>query len=107
MLTLTPNAVNKVKEFFTVEPESKGKCLRIAVEPSGCAGNQYAFGFDAKKDGDLEVPCGDFTLVLDPQSAQILDGSTVDYSEEGTSSGLKISNPNVKKSCGCGQSFSV
>ena len=107
MVTLTENAIAKVKEFYAADPETKGKSLRIAVEPSGCAGLQYAFGFDMKKEGDQELSFDSFTVLLDSHSAQVLAGSTIDYNDEGTSSGLKISNPNVKKSCGCGQSFSV
>lgn len=104
MVTLTENALSKVKEFFAQEPEAKGKDLRVAVEPSGCAGYQYAFRFDEKRDGDQQVPYEGFNVILDPESAQFLAGSTIDYSDNPAQSGFSISNPNVKKSCGCGNS---
>ncbi|MBI4424251.1 MAG: iron-sulfur cluster assembly accessory protein [Elusimicrobia bacterium] len=104
MITLTESAVKKVQEFFNAEPAAKGKALRIAVEAGGCSGYQYAFGFDTKRDGDNEIAADGFSVLIDPQSAGFLKDSKVDYVEDPTGSGFKIQNPNVKKSCGCGQS---
>lgn len=104
MLTVTENAQQKIREFFAAEPAAKGKSLRISLEPGGCSGFQYAFGFDAKRDGDTEIPCAGFSVLVDQQSAPQLTGSKIDYAEDAAGSGFKIANPNVKKSCGCGQS---
>ena len=104
MVTLTPSAVKKVQEFFQVEPTAKGKSLRIAVQAGGCSGYQYAFGFDSKQDGDNEITANGFSVLIDPKSAGFLKDSKIDYIEDATGSGFKIQNPNVKKSCGCGQS---
>lgn len=104
MITLSPSAVKKVQEFFQVEPAAKGKSLRIAVEPGGCSGYKYAFGFDSKKDGDSEITSDGFTVLIDSQSAGFLKDSQIDYIDSPTGSGFKILNPNVKKSCGCGES---
>jgi len=104
LLSLTPAAEKKVQELFAADPDSKGKSLRIGLEPGGCSGFQYAFAFDAKKDGDVEIPCEGFSVLVDGQSAPYLRGSVVDYSESAEAAGFKIGNPNVKKSCGCGQS---
>lgn len=104
MITLTDAASRKVKEFFTATPEAEGKSLRISLVPGGCSGFQYAFGFDEKKPGDAEVACDGFSVLVDAGSAARLQGSLVDFTEDAAGSGFKISNPNVKKSCGCGQS---
>jgi iron-sulfur cluster assembly protein len=106
LLTLTPAAMKKVQELFAGDPESKGKSLRIGLEPGGCSGFQYAFSFDEKKAGDTEIPCDGFKVLVDAQSANFLRNTTVDYLEDASSQGFKIHNPNVKKSCGCGQSNS-
>ena len=103
-LTLTDSAVKKVKEFFSVEPSAKGKSLRIAVQPGGCSGYKYAFGFDDKRDGDFEIASDGFSVVVDLQSAGFLKDAKINYVEDATGSGFKIENPNVKKSCGCGES---
>lgn len=104
MVTLTENAIGKVKEFMSSEPEAKGKNLRLAVEPHGCAGYEYAIRFDDKKAGDNEVPFEGFSVVIDPHSANFLKGSTIDFSDDPANGGFRVNNPNVKKSCGCGHS---
>ncbi|PCI39332.1 MAG: iron-sulfur cluster assembly accessory protein [Elusimicrobia bacterium] len=104
MVTLTNNAVKKVEEFFANEDDAKGKSLRVGVSPGGCSGYEYAFTFDDKKDGDTSIDLPNFTVLIDPQSAPFLQGSEIDYDETATGAGFKIKNPNVKSSCGCGQS---
>lgn len=104
VVTLTAAAAKKIAELFAADPDSKGKCLRIGLEPGGCSGMQYAFSFDEKKPGDSEVTGEGFTVLVDAQSSQYLRGSVVDYVESAAATGFKIGNPNVKKSCGCGQS---
>jgi iron-sulfur cluster assembly accessory protein len=104
MLTLTENAVKKVENFFTSEPDTKGKALRVGVTPGGCSGYEYAFTFDEKKDGDTEMAFGTFKVLVSPQAAPFLQGSEIDFHEDATGAGFKISNPNVKSSCGCGKS---
>lgn len=106
MVTLTESAVKKVQEFFATEADAKGKSLRIAVQPGGCSGYQYAFAFDDKRGDDKEIACDGFNVVIDAHSAQYLSGSKIDFVEDPAGAGFKIHNPNVKKSCGCGQSNS-
>jgi iron-sulfur cluster assembly accessory protein len=43
--------------------------------------------------------------VVDAFSADYLRGAVVDFSEELTGGGFKITNPKVRQSCGCGKSF--
>ncbi|MEE2631777.1 MAG: iron-sulfur cluster assembly accessory protein [Actinomycetota bacterium] len=45
-------------------------------------------------------------VVVDPSSAQLLDGATLDYKDGLNDAGFSINNPNAQSSCGCGQSFS-
>ena len=104
MVTLTDNAITKVKELFASEDDAKGKCLRVGVEPGGCSGYEYAFSFDDKKDGDTEFSFDGVKVLISPQSAPFLKDSQIDYAEDATGAGFKIQNPNVKGSCGCGKS---
>ncbi len=107
ILTLTPNAVTKLKSMAEADPQAKGKSVRIYLEAGGCSGYQYGFSFDDKKEGDNILTVGDMTILVDPQSAQQLKGSVVDYKEDFGGEGFAISNPNVKKSCGCGNSVEI
>ena len=60
------------------------------------------------------APRGDDTVIefdgikvfIDPESAPMLEGVTVDFLDSMEGSGFKFENPNATKSCGCGNSFS-
>ena len=106
MLTLTDSAVSAVQRFI----ESAGKPiagLRIRVEGGGCSGLQY--GMRLEENVDQTDSILDFTgvkVLLDADSANMLDGVTVDFIDGLNGSGFKFENPNATASCGCGKSFS-
>jgi len=66
---------------------------------------QYGMVFDEQRDGDVVGQQDGVTILVDTFSAQYLRGTQVDFSDELTGGGFKISNPNAKQSCGCGKSF--
>jgi iron-sulfur cluster assembly accessory protein len=104
MIALTDKAVSKVKELFASDPESKGKALRVAVQPGGCSGYEYAMMFDEKRAGDSEVAYEGVTVIVDEKSLQFLTDSKIDYLDDPMQAGFKIQNPKVKSTCGCGKS---
>ncbi len=104
MLTITPKAADKIQSFFESEESAKGKALRVMLKPSGCAGYEYALGFDDKREGDHVLTQTGFDVLVDASSLPLLDEATIDYSDDPMSSGFKISNPKEKSSCGCGKS---
>jgi iron-sulfur cluster assembly accessory protein len=61
--------------------------------------------FDEKRPDDASVDLHGVSVLVDPFSANYLRGSVVDFSDELTGGGFKISNPNARQSCGCGKSF--
>lgn len=107
VVTLTDNAISKIKELYTQDESLAGKPLRVFVESGGCSGNSYGFKFDDKKDNDTQEDHGGLKLLIDAESQKLLAGSTIDYKTDFGSEGFSISNPNAKKSCGCGNSFSA
>ena len=104
MLTLTPKAQEKIQAFFATEESSKGKSLRVMLKPSGCAGFEYALGFDEKRDDDTVLTQGGISILIDNNSLPFLEDATIDYNEDPMSSGFQIKNPKEKSSCGCGKS---
>ena len=105
-VALTANATTKVAELIQAEGEP-GLALRVAVKPGGCSGFSYEMFFDAETDTeDIVSEFGQVKVVVDPESAERLRGSTLDYKEGLMGAGFAIENPNVTKSCGCGNSFS-
>ena len=107
MITLTDSAAVKVKELLDAEGASE-LALRVAVRPGGCSGFSYEMYFDGDvAPDDQEASFGsDVRVVVDAQSAQLLEGATLDYKNGLDQSGFAITNPNASRTCGCGQSFS-
>ena len=105
-ITLTDKAVDKVRELISEEGEP-GLALRVAVRPGGCSGFSYEMYFDAETDSsDIVESFEDVQVLVDPQSAEMVRGSTLDYKDGLMGAGFAIENPNVTRSCGCGNSFS-
>jgi iron-sulfur cluster assembly protein/iron-sulfur cluster insertion protein len=106
VITVTDKASVKVKELMDAEGVDE-LALRVAVRPGGCSGFSYEMFFDTEiAPDDLQSSCGDVKVVVDPMSAQLLTGATLDYKDGLQSSGFSINNPNAERTCGCGQSFS-
>ena len=107
MITLTDSAASKVKELLAAEG-ADDLALRVAVRPGGCSGFSYEMFFDGDiaADDEQQTFAEAVTVVVDPASAQLLLGATLDYKDTLEQSGFAITNPNASRTCGCGQSFS-
>jgi iron-sulfur cluster assembly accessory protein len=106
VITLTDSAASKVKELLEAEGEPE-LALRVAVRPGGCSGYSYEMFFDGDVAGDDEqAEFAGVKVIVDPSSAQLLMGATLDYKDGLQNAGFAIDNPNATRSCGCGQSFS-
>ncbi len=105
-VTLTDAAASKVAELLAQE-DTDGLALRVAVRPGGCSGFSYEMYFDSEIAGDDVVrEFGSVTVAVDPTSADLLKGSTLDYSDGLQGAGFHVTNPNATRTCGCGSSFS-
>ncbi len=106
VMIVTDAAASKVAELISQEEEA-GMFLRVAVRPGGCSGLSYEMFFDSEKAADDIVNAhGGIEVAVDPASAPYLAGATLDYKDGLQGAGFAINNPNVSKSCGCGNSFS-
>ena len=109
MITLTDSAAVKVRQLLDAEG-ADDLALRVAVRPGGCSGYSYEMYFDGDiAADDTEALFGQSStvkVVVDPASAQLLEGATLDYKDGLDQSGFAITNPNASRTCGCGQSFS-
>ena len=108
MIVLTEVATTKVRELLAAEDQPE-LSLRVAVRPGGCSGLSYEMFFDSEKaPDDIEKVYGDgaVRVVVDPASAQYLEGASLDYKDGLQGQGFTINNPNAQRTCGCGQSFS-
>ena len=104
-ISLTDSAAARVAAIAA--RQGKPAVLRLSVDGGGCAGFSYKFALGDVEADDAVASTGAATLVVDPVSLGLLDGSTVDYVEELGGSAFKVTNPNAASGCGCGSSFSV
>jgi iron-sulfur cluster assembly protein/iron-sulfur cluster insertion protein len=104
--SLTSAAAAKVRELTEAEGDPD-MALRLAVRPGGCSGFSYEMYFDnTTDDDDIVTETDGVRLLVDPSSAALLNGASIDFKDNGLQgSGFAINNPSQTRSCGCGQSF--
>lgn len=103
-ITLTERAAEKILSFAKQVGTEWG--LRVRVIGGGCSGLQYHLAIDEKPEaGDKVIEANGVKIFIDLKSALYLAGTEIDYIEGLMESGFKITNPNAKSTCGCGQSF--
>src|SRR4030088_787132 len=102
---LTAAAADKVRALIEAEDTTDALSLRVAVRPGGCSGYSYEMFFDGDiADDDAVSDFGGVKVVIDPASAPLLGGATLDFKDGLQGAGFHVSNPNASRSCGCGQS---
>jgi iron-sulfur cluster assembly accessory protein len=105
-INFTPAAIVAAKQAIAEEGEV-GDGLRVSVIGGGCSGYQYNLDFDRDpRIGDFELNFDGLVVFVDPISAGYLKGTVVDYLSGLNEQGFKFNNPNAKRTCGCGSSFS-
>ena len=104
MITLSESAAKKMKAML-VDNEQSG--VRAAVQGGGCSGFTYKLLFDNENEGDRVIVDKGINIYVDPKSFLYLMGTEIDFVDELNQSGFKFVNPNAKRTCGCGESFSI
>ena len=98
------NILENLKE--TIGAVDQKVYLRIWIKGGGCSGLQYGMIITPEKnEDDFEFPQNNISLIVDPASIHLLEGSTVDWDDSVFGGGFKILNPNSEGGCGCGSSF--
>jgi iron-sulfur cluster assembly protein len=105
-VSLTQTAAERVKSFL--HRRGHGVGLRIGVKRTGCSGYAYLIDYaDAIGTDDVVFEDNGVNVIVDAKSLGLIDGTEVDFVQEGINQAFKFRNPNVKGECGCGESFSV
>lgn len=105
-ITITPAAA----DHFARELEKKAaKAVRISLKESGCTGFKYMLDeVDQGEQDDIVIALANgVSVYVDPKHLVALNGTVVDYVQQGLNKNLVLNNPNVKDMCGCGESFNV
>jgi iron-sulfur cluster assembly protein len=105
-ITLTENAARHVSA--SLAKRGKGVGLRLGVKRSGCSGFAYNVEYaDALGPDDVEFESHGVRIIVGLKDLPYVQGTEVDYAREGLNAAFRFSNPNVRDSCGCGESFNV
>jgi iron-sulfur cluster assembly protein len=105
-ITLTPSAIQRVKELMNKNPEMIG--LRIGVKTRGCNGLSYTLEYAKEKNKfDEVVQQNGVKIFVDAKAQLTLLGTEMDFVKNVLSSEFVFNNPNIKSTCGCGESFQV
>ena len=103
---LSEKAAAKIRNLLAEQNKAEGG-LRVKVVGGGCSGLQYKMDLDVERPGDKVFGTPDAKILVDRKSFLYLNGTELDYNEGLMQSGFNLQNPNVKRSCGCGASFTV
>jgi iron-sulfur cluster insertion protein len=107
VLTVTGPAAAKARSLAEREGRPEA-CLRLRVVAGGCSGFSYQLGFeDGPALDDHVIEVDGFRVLVDPTSAPIVKGSTLEFNDAMLGGGLKVINPQAKHECACGDSFSI
>lgn len=105
LINITEKAAEKAKALLEARELPEG-ALRVFVAGGGCSGYQYGMALArSSEEDDIIIEQMGVRIVVDPESAQYLDGAEIDYVDDIMKSGFSIFNPNAVKSCACGSSF--
>ena len=105
---ISEKAADKIKVFAAKEGVTENVGLRVAVKGGGCSGLTYDLQITGEElPSDKVVEQHGVRVMVDKKSYIYLVGTELDFSDGLNGKGFVFENPNAKKSCGCGTSFSV
>ena len=106
MITVTEQAAKKIQQ--NLQRRGGGLGIRLGVKTTGCSGLACVLEYvDMPTDEDMSFVSQNTHVFVDPKSLVYIDGTVVDYTRQGLNEGFEFTNPQVKDSCGCGESFRV
>ncbi len=109
MITMTESAIGEIKRIQSQSAEHARAHLRVQVVGGGCSGMSYKLDFESIPETDMDrvFEQNGVKLVIDKKSFIYLTGTELDFSGGLNGKGFVFSNPNAKRTCGCGSSFST
>jgi iron-sulfur cluster assembly protein len=109
MIHVTEKAAKEIQRLQTTDPQTTSGMLRVMVVGGGCSGMSYKLDFEKGNPNGNDKIFEELgvKLVVDPKSLLFLSGMTLDFSDGLNGTGFTFNNPNAKRTCGCGSSFSA
>jgi iron-sulfur cluster assembly protein len=109
MITMTDKAVKELKRIIQTDPTAQNASVRVMVVGGGCSGMSYKLGFENQPPtpADKVFEKEGVKVLVDTKSLLYLTGTELDFSDGLNGTGFTFTNPNAKRTCGCGSSFSA
>jgi iron-sulfur cluster assembly protein len=105
-ISLTERAARHIVAQLSNRPA--GAAVRLGVSPAGCSGFRYRLDFaDAIREDDVVFESHGVRIAVEPSSLPHVQGTRLDLVQEGLARRLRFDNPNVRSTCGCGESFNL
>lgn len=105
-ITITETAATQILKQLQKQPQAVG--LRLGVKTSGCSGYAYVLDYaEAVTDDEQIYEQHGVKVIVKLADLDKLNGIELDFVKEGFNHAFKFNNPNVKGTCGCGESFAV
>ncbi len=106
-MTITERAATEIRRVVGEQAGRFGG-LRVGLQDGGCSGYTYLIEFEKSPDeDDLVIELAGAKIFVSPLHLPYLAGTAVDWEEGDLQRGFQLANPNVKRVCGCGESFAV
>jgi len=106
-IDISDRAAGEIRRLRDKEGINAGG-LRVGVKGGGCSGLSYNLGFESEsRKGDKVFERDDVKLYCDLKSYIYLNNTVLDFDDGLMGKGFIFMNPNAKKTCGCGDSFSI
>lgn len=109
IISVTDKAVQEIKRLQSSDPSNAQASLRVQIVGGGCSGMSYKLSFEAAEptEHDTVTEKDGVKVLIDKKSSLYLKGTELDFSDGLNGTGFTFNNPNAKRSCGCGSSFST
>lgn len=106
-IRISDEAARRIRELKEKEgPEAQ--ILRVGIKGGGCSGFAYNYIFEKEpKVTDVVFKNGDVSICIDPKSLKLIGGSWLHWQDSMSRMGFQIVNKKGRKSCSCGESFSL
>lgn len=108
MITVTERASKEIKNLMEEQKLPHNYGIKVGVIGGGCSGLNYSMNFEPEaQEGEKVFESNGVKLFVDMKSYLYLQGLDLDFSDGLSGRGFVFNNPNAKRTCGCGSSFSV
>jgi iron-sulfur cluster assembly protein len=109
VITVSQKAVGEIKRLQAADPTTAQSALRVMVVGGGCSGMSYKLGFESQppQPTDKILEIDGIKIIVDTKSSLFISGTELDFSDGLNGTGFVFNNPNAKRTCGCGNSFSA